>query len=305
MSKSLSAYARQFLELMGKPDVDSHRGPVAGHFHRAEDHQPQPALHRRHGDGNPRLHAPALGARRGALFAGDRPADRGADGQPDGRPGDGDARGHAAAAAGAGGARPQGRIPQGTRRTAAQGLHAGEGGRQAVRNRRGPGAEPQGQARDRGGGGPRRGARGHRAAAGRQFRDRARDGRWRGLRRGCRQRRAHRVFQPLRLPGQRLLDRGNRAAAVLASTPRTAPARPATGWGWKASSTRIWWCRTSGCAWPKAPSRPGRMRKARITTRRCKASPGTSRSRPARRGANCRTRCATPSCSAPARSRWP
>ena len=39
--ESLSAYARQFLELMGKPDVDFDRRPVAGDLHRAEDHQPQ------------------------------------------------------------------------------------------------------------------------------------------------------------------------------------------------------------------------------------------------------------------------
>jgi excinuclease ABC subunit A len=49
-----------------------------------------------------------------------------------------------------------------------------EGRRQAVRNRRGPGAQPQDQARDRGGGGPHRRARRGRLAAGRQFRDRAR-----------------------------------------------------------------------------------------------------------------------------------
>jgi excinuclease ABC subunit A len=35
--ESLSAYARQFLGLMEKPDVDVHRGALAGHLHRAED----------------------------------------------------------------------------------------------------------------------------------------------------------------------------------------------------------------------------------------------------------------------------
>jgi excinuclease ABC subunit A len=35
--ESLSAYARQFLEMMQKPDVDQIDGSVAGHFHRAED----------------------------------------------------------------------------------------------------------------------------------------------------------------------------------------------------------------------------------------------------------------------------
>jgi len=42
--ESLSAYARQFLELMQKPDVDSID------LHRAEDHLEEPALDRRHGD---------------------------------------------------------------------------------------------------------------------------------------------------------------------------------------------------------------------------------------------------------------
>ena len=36
--ESLSAYARQFLELMGKPDVDSIEGLSPGDLHRAEDH---------------------------------------------------------------------------------------------------------------------------------------------------------------------------------------------------------------------------------------------------------------------------
>ena len=57
--ESLSAYARQFLELMQKPDVEFDRGPVAGHLDRAEDHLQEPALHRRHGDGDLRLSAPA------------------------------------------------------------------------------------------------------------------------------------------------------------------------------------------------------------------------------------------------------
>ena len=116
----------------GQAGRRQHRRPVAGDLHRAEDHLEEPALHRRHGDRNPRLHAPALGARRGALFARHRPADRGADGVADGRPRDGDAGGHAAAAARPRRARPQGRIPQGTRRTAAPRLHPREGRRHAV-----------------------------------------------------------------------------------------------------------------------------------------------------------------------------
>ena len=41
--ESLSSYARMFLGRMDKPDVD-------GHFHRPEDHQPQPPLYRGHRD---------------------------------------------------------------------------------------------------------------------------------------------------------------------------------------------------------------------------------------------------------------
>ena len=46
--ESLSAYARQFLSMMDKPDVRLDRGPLPGHRHRAEGHFAQSALHRRH-----------------------------------------------------------------------------------------------------------------------------------------------------------------------------------------------------------------------------------------------------------------
>jgi excinuclease ABC subunit A len=66
--ESLSAYARQFLQLMDKPDVDLIEGLSPGDLHRAEGHQPQPALHRGHGDRDPRLPAPAVRPRRHALL---------------------------------------------------------------------------------------------------------------------------------------------------------------------------------------------------------------------------------------------
>ncbi len=63
-----------------------------------------------------------------------------------------------------------------------------------------------------------------------------------GRHRLCRDRRrrggADGVLLPLRLPGQRLHHRGDRAAAVLLQLARTAPARPATAWAWRRSSTR-------------------------------------------------------------------
>ena len=83
--ESLSAYARQFLELMQKPDVEFDRGPVAGDLDRAEDDVAQPALDGRHGHRDLRLHAAAVRPGRGALLAGHRPADREPDRVADGR----------------------------------------------------------------------------------------------------------------------------------------------------------------------------------------------------------------------------
>ena len=123
--ESLSAYARQFLELMQKPEVEFDRGTVAGDLDRAEDDLAQPALDGRHGDRDLRLHAPAMGAGRRPLFAGDRAADRQPDRVADGRPGAGDAGGHAALSAGADRARPQGRVPQGVHRPAESAAFSG------------------------------------------------------------------------------------------------------------------------------------------------------------------------------------
>ena len=45
--ESLSAYARQFLGQMDKPDVDFIEGSVAGDLDRPEDGEPEPAVHGR------------------------------------------------------------------------------------------------------------------------------------------------------------------------------------------------------------------------------------------------------------------
>ena len=58
--ESLSAYARQFLQLMEKPDVDLIEGLSPAIAIEQKAVQPQSALHRRHGHGDPRLPAPAL-----------------------------------------------------------------------------------------------------------------------------------------------------------------------------------------------------------------------------------------------------
>ena len=62
--ESLSAYARQFLERMEKPDVDAIEGISPGDRDPAEEQHPQPALDGRHHHRDPRLPAPALRARR-------------------------------------------------------------------------------------------------------------------------------------------------------------------------------------------------------------------------------------------------
>ncbi len=91
----------------------------------------------------------------------------------------------------------------------------------------------------------------------------------------CGQRRAHRVLQPLRLPGERVLDRGDRAAAVQLQQPaRRLPGlrrtrrgdllRPRPGRAGRARARS-----------PRARSRRGPGRRAPITTRRCRASRST------------------------------
>ena len=71
----LSAYARQFLELMQKPDVDSIDGLSPAISIEQKTTSQQPALDRRHGDRDLRLHAPAL-ARASACPIRRRPACR-------------------------------------------------------------------------------------------------------------------------------------------------------------------------------------------------------------------------------------
>ena len=122
--ESLSAYARQFLQLMDKPDVDVIEGlsPAISIEQKATSHNPRSTV------GTiteihdylrllvcPRRHALLPRPRRGAAGA-----ERGADG----RRGAGPARRHAAGDPGAGRARPQGRVRRPLRRHAGPGLCA-------------------------------------------------------------------------------------------------------------------------------------------------------------------------------------
>ena len=70
--ESLSAYARQFLEMMQKPDVDQIDGLSPAISIEQKTTSKQPALDRRHRHRDLRLYAPAVGAGRRALFARDR-----------------------------------------------------------------------------------------------------------------------------------------------------------------------------------------------------------------------------------------
>ena len=76
--ESLSAYARQFLQMMEKPDVDSIDGlsPAISIDQKTTSRNPRSTVG--HGDRDLRLPAPALRARRAAALPGLRPADRAA-----------------------------------------------------------------------------------------------------------------------------------------------------------------------------------------------------------------------------------
>ena len=77
--ESLSAYARQFLGQMEKPDVDQIDGLSPAISHRPEGRQPQPALDGRHGDRGLRPPAPAVRAHRPPALPGVRPRDHAPD----------------------------------------------------------------------------------------------------------------------------------------------------------------------------------------------------------------------------------
>jgi excinuclease ABC subunit A len=87
--ESLSAYARQFLSMMEKPDVDTIEGlsPAISIEQKSTSHNPRSTVGTI--TENLRLPAPALCARRHAALPGPRHPAGSADRQPDGRPGAG------------------------------------------------------------------------------------------------------------------------------------------------------------------------------------------------------------------------
>ena len=95
--ESLSAYARQFLQLMEKPDVDLIEGlsPAISIEQKATSHNPRSTVG--HGHRDPRLPAPAVRARRRPVLSRSSRAEaRGDDDLADGRRDAGHARGHEA-----------------------------------------------------------------------------------------------------------------------------------------------------------------------------------------------------------------
>ena len=102
-----------------------HRGPVAGDLDRPEVGVAQPALDGRHDHRDLRLPAAALRPHRDPALPELRQAHHPPDAAADRRPGAAAARRHPLPGAGAGRARPQGRVPRAARRARGAGLHAG------------------------------------------------------------------------------------------------------------------------------------------------------------------------------------
>ena len=205
------------------------RGPVARDLDRPEDDLAQPALDGRHRDGDLRLPAPAVGARRQAALLQLRPADRGAVGRADHRPDHEPGGRHAVHGPGPDRARPQGRVRQAVRGAARGGLHPRQGGRRDPPARRADRARQEVQARHLGRGRPADHEAGRAQAAGRLGRDR---GRARGRDPRDRDAPARRrrgagadLLRALRVPALRDLDARARAADLLLQlTPRRLPA---------------------------------------------------------------------------------
>ncbi len=215
------------------------RRPLAGHLHRPEDDVAQPALDRRHGDGDLRLPAPALRARRPAALPGLRPPDRRPVAGVDRRPGAAAARGDEVHGQRAGRARPQGRVQGRARGAARRRLHARQGGRRAAAARGGDRPRQEAQAHDRGGGRPAGDEGRPPPAAGAVDRDggraRRRAGRDRRPRHGTR-----RCSSARTSPAPSTASRSpSSSRASSPSTPRTAPARgaPASARSWRSIPT--------------------------------------------------------------------
>ena len=265
--ESLSAYARQFLQMMEKPDVDSIDGlsPAISIDQKTTSRNPRSTvgtvteiydylrlLYARVG----RPHCPICG----------RPiAGQSVDSiveQILALP-----RGDAVHGERAGRARPEGRVPRPVRGAAQRGLLAREGRRRAAHARRAADARQEVQAHDRGRRRPARHEGGPAHTAGTVGRDcgraRRRPRRDRPRRHG---RDAH-VQREVRVPGARRLAARATAARSSRSTRRTGPARAARAWVRSRRSTPTCSSPIRRCRSTTARSSRGRSA-ARASTRR-------------------------------------
>ena len=121
----------------GEAGRRSDRRPVAGHRDRAEDDRIQPAIDGRHRHRDLRLPAAALRQHRHPALPSVRTRNRVAVARADHRHGDADAERRAHERARAGRPRPQGRVQEGARRAAREGVHQGPRRRPVALARRG------------------------------------------------------------------------------------------------------------------------------------------------------------------------
>ena len=332
--ESLSAYARQFLGQMDKPDVDSIEGlsPAISIDQKTTSRNPRSTVG--HGDGDLRLPAAVVVAGGQATLPHLRAPDRGAVGGADHRSGDGAGGGDALHGDGAARARAQGGVRQAAGGAAHGRVPAGEDRRsradaggidragQALQARhlgrgRSPGDAPRpAQALgglDRDGGGARGRARGDRDR--RRFRQgriaEEEVARARPARRACARR-------PRRSSRARCRRRGrcsrSPSASPAPSTARrwsswsrgssrstrpTGRASAARGWARRWRSTRSCSCPTRRCRWARARSCRGRTACRTTTSRSPRRSPSATTSIWTRPGKTSHRRIATCSCTGP------
>ena len=261
--ESLSAYARQFLGQMDKPDVDFIEGLSPGGLDRPEVHVEEPPVHRRHDHRGLRLPPAALRARRPPPLPRLRRADRAADAAADRRPRARARGGSPVPGAGAGDPRPQGGVRRAVPAAPDRRLLAGPGRRRHPHPRRPAEARQAEEAHHRGGRRPAGGQGVVQAPAHRLGRDRAAAGQRAGdprLRRPAGQgpRPGDEVLRADGLPQRpRPRHRRARAALVLVQQPlRRLPRRAtASARGWR--STPTWSSPTPRPPWARARSSRG------------------------------------------------
>ena len=297
--ESLSAYARQFLGQMDKPDVDSIEGlsPAISIDQKTTSRNPRSTvgtvteiydylrlLWARIGKphcyncGRPIAAQSAeqiidqiMGARGRHPLHGPRPD----------RP------------------RPQGRVRQAARGAAQRGLHARQDRRRAAAARGGDRPRQEVQARHLGRGGPADHAARAAQAARRLGRDRGRAGRGHPRGRGAAGGQGPDLLRALRLPALRHLDARARAADVLLQLPaRRLPAlhRPRLADGDRPRAGRP---RRARCRSPRARSCRGRAGRRATTSRSPRRSPSATRSTSTTRGTSSPRSSRTSSCTAP------